>query len=115
MREARAMARLDHPNVVKIYEVDSSGGVDFVVMELVAGSSLATWLDKPQQPRAVIDAFIAAGRGLAAAHAVGMVHRDFKPQNVLRRRCDQVGDFGLARDAAEVSQPGEPLMIHLTP
>ncbi len=101
LREARAMARLDHPNVVKIFEVDSIDGVDFVVMELVAGSSLAAWLSVPRPPTEVITAFVAAGRGLAAAHAVGMVHRDFKPANVLRSAAGsiKVGDFGLARDA----------------
>jgi len=108
LREARAMARLDHPNVVKIYEVDSIDGIDFVVMELVAGGSLGDWLRGEPRPTAtIVDAFLAAGRGLAAAHAAGMVHRDFKPQNVLRAKAGaiKVGDFGLARDADDAIEP----------
>jgi len=102
LREARAMARLDHPNVVTIFDVDSIEGKDLVVMELVEGTTLAEWLRAEPRPRAaILDAFQGAGRGLAAAHAAGMVHRDFKPHNVLRAgdgRC-KVTDFGLARDA----------------
>ncbi|MEO8551044.1 MAG: serine/threonine-protein kinase [Kofleriaceae bacterium] len=107
LREARAMARLDHPNVVKIYEVDSIEGIDFVVMELVGGGSLGEWLRGAPRPTAeIVEAFVAAGRGLAAAHAAGMVHRDFKPQNVLRAKAGtiKVGDFGLARDTDEATE-----------
>jgi tRNA A-37 threonylcarbamoyl transferase component Bud32 len=102
LREARAMARLSHPNVVTVYEVGTAGGRDFVAMELIHGESLAEWLRAARRPpAAILDAFLAAGRGLAAAHAAGIVHRDFKPHNVLRSRDGRivVTDFGLAREA----------------
>ena len=102
MREARAMARLSHPNVVTVHEVGTAHGRDFVAMELIHGETLADWLRATPRPAAVvIDAFVAAGRGLAAAHAAGIVHRDFKPHNVLRSREGRivVTDFGLAREA----------------
>jgi hypothetical protein len=99
-REAKAMARLAHPNVVAVHEVGQVDGRDYVAMELVDGGTLADWLrDKHRRPREIVAAFLAAGRGLAAAHAAGLVHRDFKPHNVLRRRDGRivVTDFGLAR------------------
>jgi predicted Ser/Thr protein kinase/protocatechuate 3,4-dioxygenase beta subunit len=102
MREARAMARLTHPNVVTVHEVGTAAGRDFVAMELVHGETLAAWLrSSKRSPAAIVDAFLAAGRGLAAAHAAGIVHRDFKPHNVLRSREGRivVTDFGLAHDA----------------
>src|SRR5215468_5893572 len=101
LREARAMARLSHPNVVTVYEVGTAAGRDFVAMELIHGETLADWLrTSPRSPAAILDAFLAAGRGLAAAHAAGIVHRDFKPRNVLRSRDGRIAvtDFGLARD-----------------
>ncbi|MGE0872863.1 MAG: protein kinase [Kofleriaceae bacterium] len=104
LREARAMARLDHPNVVTVYEVGSNDGRDYVAMELVDGSTLAEWLrSDSRRPSEILDAFAAAGRGLAAAHAAGLVHRDFKPHNVLRSKRGRilVTDFGLARQSDE--------------
>jgi predicted Ser/Thr protein kinase len=104
LREARAMARLSHPNVVTVYEVGTAGGRDFVAMELIHGESLAEWLRADRRrPTAILDAYLAAGRGLAAAHAAGIVHRDFKPHNVLRSRDGRivVTDFGLAREACD--------------
>ncbi|MBA3465280.1 MAG: serine/threonine protein kinase, partial [Deltaproteobacteria bacterium] len=103
-REARAMARLNHPNVVTVHEVGSVAGRDYVAMELIDGESLAEWLRAERRdPRAVVDSFIAAGRGLAAAHVAGIVHRDFKPHNVLRSRSGRIAvtDFGLAREAQD--------------
>jgi hypothetical protein len=102
LREARAMARLTHPNVVTVYEVGTVNGRDFVAMEMVHGETLAAWLRAGRRtPAAILDAFLAAGRGLAAAHAAGIVHRDFKPHNVLRSRAGRIAvtDFGLAREA----------------
>ncbi|HEX3757613.1 MAG TPA: serine/threonine-protein kinase [Kofleriaceae bacterium] len=108
LREARAMARLSHPNVVTVHEVGTAGGRDFVAMELIVGESLAEWLRATRRsPAAILDAFRDAGRGLAAAHAAGIVHRDFKPHNVLRSRDGRivVTDFGLAREAHGALSP----------
>lgn len=98
LREARAMARLTHPNVVTVHEVGSTSGRDYIAMELIEGGSLEDWLAAaPRSERDIITAFVGAGRGLAAAHAAGLVHRDFKPRNVLRHKDGRVAvtDFGL--------------------
>ena len=98
LREARAMAKLKHPNVLTVYEVGTSGERDYIAMELVDGQSLDVWF-KHATADERWTAIMAAGRGLAAAHAAGVVHRDFKPHNVLRSRDGRVlvTDFGLAR------------------
>ncbi len=120
LREARAMARLSHPNVVTVHEVGTIAGRDFVAMDLIDGESLAEWLRGPPHARdEILDAFLAAGQGLAAAHAEGLVHRDFKPHNVLRSRRGRVlvTDFGLARgmDAAPESAPAAAALAETTP
>jgi hypothetical protein len=100
LREARALARLTHPNVVTVHEVGSAAGRDYVAMELIEGETLDDWLKAaPRSEHDITGVFVAAGRGLAAAHAAGLVHRDFKPHNVLRRKDGRivVTDFGLAR------------------
>jgi len=101
LREAQALARLAHPNVVAVHDVGSlSGNRVFVAMELVDGATLRKWLrDEPRTWRAVLPIMAAAGRGLAAAHAAHLVHRDFKPDNVLVGNDGRVRvmDFGLAR------------------
>jgi eukaryotic-like serine/threonine-protein kinase len=96
-REAQALARLSHPNVVIVYDVSSAGDELLVAMEYVRGTTLREWLQSPRPWPAVIDVFGGAGRGLAAAHAQGMVHRDFKPANVMMGRDGRVRvlDFGL--------------------
>ena len=101
LREAQAMAKLSHPNVVCVFEVDTVDGQTFVVMELVQGQTLRQWLRQDPRPdwRRCVEVFIQAGQGLAAAHSTGLVHRDFKPSNVI---IDDEGrarvlDFGLAR------------------
>jgi len=100
LREARAMARLSHPNVLPLFELGTAEGGDFLAMEWVDGTTLADWLRERERPwRDVLDVFLSAGAGLAAAHRAGMVHRDFKPSNVLVGRDGRVRvtDFGLAR------------------
>ena len=103
LREARAMARLKHPNVITVYEVDSDGDRDYIAMELVEGATMDAWLCAKPPAEDVWCAMLDAGRGLAAAHAAGLVHRDFKPHNVLRSRDGRVlvTDFGLARGTGE--------------
>ena len=108
-REAQAMAKLDHPNVVKVFDVGEAGGSLFVAMEYVDGVSLRRWLaDAKRSGPEILAAFRAAGQGLAAAHAQGVVHRDFKSDNVLVARDGRVRvlDFGLASLAA-TSDAGE--------
>ncbi|MEM9463678.1 MAG: tetratricopeptide repeat protein [Myxococcota bacterium] len=105
LREARAMARLSHPNVLPIYDVGYTPGplgtsTLFIAMEFVDGQTLRQW--RQAQARTVAEilaVFVEAGRGLAAAHEVGLVHRDFKPSNVIVGRDGRVRvmDFGLAR------------------
>jgi len=102
VREAQALARVAHPNVVTVFDVSTHDGQVFLSMELVDGATLADWLaTRPPLPQ-VLEAFVAAGKGLAAAHSVGVVHRDFKPSNVLRHRDGRVRvtDFGLALSTA---------------
>jgi tetratricopeptide (TPR) repeat protein len=114
LREAKALARLVHPNVVTVFDVGVTGDDIFVAMELVDGVTLRDWMEQPHDWRAVIDVFVAAGRGLAAVHALGLVHRDFKPSNVLLDRAGtpKVGDFGLVcatgedADGASMGTPG---------
>ncbi len=106
VREARALARLSHPNVVAVHDVGEDRGRLFVAMELVRGGTLREWQRSARPWEHVLDVFFQAGRGLAAAHAAGILHRDFKPENVLVGDDGRVrvGDFGLARLVeAEVS------------
>src|SRR5579871_1816494 len=101
LREAQAIARLSHPNVVVVYDVGTFRDSVFIAMEFVEGNTLGYWLQAaPRRWREVLDVYLAAGRGLVAAHAAGLVHRDFKPENVMITKGGQVRvmDFGLARD-----------------
>ncbi|MBA3550218.1 MAG: serine/threonine protein kinase, partial [Nannocystis sp.] len=118
LREAQAMAKLSHPNVVQVYDTGELSGQVFLAMEFVHGQTLREWLHGsetvprpvPRPWRDVLAMYIQAGQGLAAAHAAGLVHRDFKPDNVLvgadgRAR---VLDFGLARyESARAVDPAD--------
>jgi len=98
-REARAHALLQHPNVVSIFDVGEDEGQVFIAMEFVEGASLKDWLSESPAVDAILRAFLEAGLGLQAAHEKGLVHRDFKPSNVLIGKDGRarVADFGLAR------------------
>ncbi len=103
-REAQALARLAHPNVVAVYDVGVAEHSVFIAMQLVDGVNVDEWLEAASRsPREIIEMLVAAGRGLAAAHDAGIVHRDVKPSNVLvdAKGGVCVGDFGLARSAEE--------------
>jgi hypothetical protein len=97
LREAKALAKLSHPNVVAVFDVGVEQGHVYIVMELVRGDTLRTWTkDRPTSE--VVDAYRQAAQGLAAAHDSGLVHRDFKPDNAIVGKDGRVRvvDFGLA-------------------
>jgi predicted Ser/Thr protein kinase len=99
LHEAQAMARLSHPNVIVVYDVGTFGDQVFLAMEFVRGKNLRGWLEeRPRLWRDILQIFLQAGEGLWAAHQSGLVHRDFKPDNVLVDSEDRarVTDFGLA-------------------
>src|SRR6266568_1170527 len=121
--EARAAARLAHEHVVAVYDVGVVGDRVWIAMERVEGVNLSEWLAAPRPLSAILDAFAKAGRGLAAAHRAGIVHRDFKPENVLVGNDGRVrvADFGLARvggaaedRAAGDAPPAAPLVTRST-
>lgn len=122
VREAKALAKLSHPNVVRIYEIGEVEGAAFIVMEFVEGRTLGAWLAEEQPSLAeLLAVFQAAGRGLQAIHAAGLIHRDVKPDNLM---IDDEGrvlvmDLGIARsddsvepelrESAELDAPPETL------
>ncbi|EDM81713.1 serine/threonine kinase family protein [Plesiocystis pacifica SIR-1] len=103
MREAQAMARVSHPNVVAVHDVGTHGDRVFITMEYIEGGTLQHWLRTRRPWGEVVEMFAAAGRGLLAAHEAGLIHRDFKPENVLvtARGEVKVTDFGLVRSLDE--------------
>ena len=111
LREAQVVARLSHPNVISVHDVGAFGDRVYLAMEYVEGHTLSDWLvSRPRTRDEVLAVFADAARGLAAAHAAGLVHRDFKPQNVMVAGDGhvRVADFGLARrldGAAEANVP----------
>ena len=116
MREARTIARLSHPNLVTVYDVGTSDGRVFVAMELIEGDTVAAWLDQQRRPRdEILRVFGLAGRGLAAAHRAGIIHRDFKPQNVMVTAdgAVRVMDFGLAAIRQTLLGPNAPRLTRI--
>jgi len=100
LAEAQTLAKLEHPNIVTIYDAGFTSRRVFIAMALCEGQTLGQHLAKGEHSvREILELFIAAGRGLAAAHQTGVVHRDFKPSNVLLGKDDsvRVADFGMAR------------------
>ncbi|HVH98391.1 MAG TPA: tetratricopeptide repeat protein [Enhygromyxa sp.] len=119
IREAQAMAKVTHPNVIAIYDVGTFAGQVYIAMEFVAGRSLDRWVASLEQPlrerwRSILSVHAEAGRGLAAAHEAGLVHRDFKPANVLVGDDGRVRvcDFGLAR-ASRPREHGSAALVEL--
>jgi tetratricopeptide (TPR) repeat protein/predicted Ser/Thr protein kinase len=114
LREAQAMAKLDHPNVVPVFDVGEHQDSIYVAMEFIQGVTLGDWLREARGWEDTLQVFLQAARGLEAAHAAGMVHRDFKPDNVMVGKDGRVRvmDFGLVSDLGdgEVTGPGE--MLH---
>jgi serine/threonine protein kinase len=113
LRAAKAITRLRHANVVAVYDAGTIDGRVFVAMEFLDGQTVADWM-RAAPARAtwhrVLEVFQAAGRGLAAAHAGGIIHRDFKPQNLMIDKDGgvRVMDFGLARWSAEDDSADQP-------
>jgi predicted Ser/Thr protein kinase len=109
LREAKTLAKLAHPNVVAVYDTGFSGDIAFVAMELVEGASLRKWLEEKRPWRETVEVFLAAGRGVAAAHAAGIIHRDLKPDNILVGQDGRVrvADFGIALVSADNDAMGD--------
>ena len=112
LREAQGLARLSHPNVVQVYEAGVFKGRVYLAMEYIEGESLREWSERAERGwREVLACCVEAGRGLAAAHRVGLVHRDFKPDNVIVGVDGRVRvlDFGLVRAENEGDEVDEML------
>ena len=108
LREAQAIAKLSHPNVVVVFDVGTLGEGIFLAMEFVDGHTLGFWLHaEPRSWREILAMFLNAGRGLTAAHAAGIVHRDFKPDNVMVSKDGQVRVMDFEPPAERHDQPGQ--------
>jgi tetratricopeptide (TPR) repeat protein/predicted Ser/Thr protein kinase len=110
LREAQALAKLTHANVITVHDVGEFEGSVFIAMEFIDGHTLSRLRSDPEKSwRRTLDLYVRAGRGLAAAHAAGLIHRDFKPDNVMLGKDGRVVvmDFGLARPAGETYEEDE--------
>ena len=118
LREAKSVAKIRHPNVVTVYDAGEVDGRVFIAMELMRGTDLGGWFDRQHAWREVVDVMLQAARGLRAAHEAGLIHRDFKPDNVVVEADGNVKvlDFGLARaayDSETQSRVAEEIADHL--
>ncbi|MCA9708139.1 MAG: serine/threonine protein kinase [Myxococcales bacterium] len=109
IREAQALAKLTHPNIITVYDVGTHEGRLYMAMEYIEGLTLERWCAKPRSWREVLEVFDLAGQGLAAAHDAGFTHRDFKPSNVLIAEDGRVKvlDFGLAKHLSHTVRDSE--------
>jgi serine/threonine protein kinase len=117
VREAQSMAQVNHPNVVQVYDAGiAEDESTYIAMELISGSSLRTWQQEKRPIAEIVEAYLAAGRGLAAAHGAGIIHRDFKPDNCLIGTDGRVRvtDFGLASARPNDDGPDTPEELELT-
>lgn len=113
IQEAQAMARVAHPNVVTVFDVGRYGDGLYIAMELVEGQTLKAWMHETARPwNEILSMFMQAGKGLAAAHEAGIVHADFKPDNVLVGDDGRVRvmDFGLSRPVPLEAESGEEVL-----
>jgi eukaryotic-like serine/threonine-protein kinase len=113
VREARMAASLSHPNIVTVYDTGEADGRPFIVMEYVEGETLAALLarEKRLAPTEVVELALQVCAGLDHAHEAGLVHRDVKPQNLLRRADDgivKIADFGIARSSGATWRRSRP-------
>lgn len=111
--EGQALAKLSHPNVVPVYDVGLHGDQVYLVMEWVRGKTLRAYAAERHSVRELVEAYRAAGAGLAAAHDAGLIHRDFKPDNAIRGEDGRVRvlDFGLARSEPEGDVPADATLV----
>ena|GEM_PF-2258324 len=118
LREAQAIAKLSHPNVVAVYDVGRHQGQVYIAMEFVRGQTLGAWLQESPRPwTEVVRIFTAIAEGLQAMHELGIVHRDLKPDNILidRRGRPRIIDFGLARALGNTTDAEEPADVQGEP
>ncbi len=117
LQEARALAKLSHPNVVQVLDLGTRGEQPFLAMEFLHGTTLHHWLMTERSCSEIIKIFLPIGEGLAAAHAEGIVHRDFKPSNVMVREDGSpcIVDFGLAAEMISPQEASQPFMESSVP
>ncbi len=116
-REARAMARLNHPNVVSLYDVVVLGDVSLIAMEFVIGETLSAWVQHNPSAKAVCEGMREVGKGLEAAHSVGLVHCDIKPENIMvgADGRPRIMDFGLAKTVDDAERKDGGTVLYMAP
>lgn len=118
LAEAQAMARVSHPNVIRVYDAGLFEGHVFIVMEYISGASFRSWLSTPRPRAQILEKLVLAGRGLSAIHRSGLIHRDFKPGNILIGADGEVKiiDFGIAvSDTVAPSESSAGTLAYMSP